>query len=166
MQYEILLYDKNGSVISRHSEKTSIMPNSITPIFVSAILTGESKVAGASFRFVNESVFVPKPNDAAFSVSDIATHVPERGAPRVSATVRNIGSETVPEVDFVVIVYDEGGVAIAASRTFETYVNPNEERHLEFSWIHPFTLRRDTCPGGTCLQQVKKIEIIPVIRRW
>ena len=42
VQYEIVLYDATGSVVERSSQKTLIMENSITPIFVPYILSGKS----------------------------------------------------------------------------------------------------------------------------
>ena len=166
VQYEILLYDEEGSVISRASEKTTIMPNGITPIFVSAILTGESKVATASFRFTEEPRFVLQPNDSTFTVSDIQIETPKNDNPQVRATVKYTGQQVLPEVDFVAVVYDVKDVAIAAARTFEQYLAPDEQRALQFSWVRPFTLRKDTCAGGICVQPVQRVEIIPVIQRW
>ena len=81
-------------------------------------------------------------------------------------TAVNVGAALVREVDFVAIIYDEEGVAIAASRTFEEDVRPEERREIQFTWVHPLTLRKGVCPGGQCIKQVERVEIIPIVRVW
>ena len=170
VQYEIVLYDNRQSIITRASQRTLIMPNGVTPIFVPHILTGASAVASASFRFTEEPRFVPRPEPHRFTVSDITTDIRDNTPPRVSAVVRNDGDVTAEGSDFVVIVYDEDGVAIAASRTFEEYIPPGESRRIQFTWVYPFVLRAGRCAGARtdereCLRKVKRVEIIPVMAR-
>lgn len=166
VQFEIELYNAASTLIGRVSQTTSIMPNSITPIFVPHIVVDQQEVASTSFRFVKEPVFREQPYPYGFEVKDIYREIEEKEAPYIRATAVNTGERRVREADFVIILYDEEGVAIAASRTFEKNIQPREERVLQFSWIHPLKLRKGQCPGGQCEKQVEKIEIIPIIRAW
>ena len=170
VQYEIVLYDKERSIITRASKKTAIMPNGVTPIFVPHILTGKSTVATASFRFTEEPRFVRYDGAYNFTFSDIRTDVRDNMSPRVDAVVTNAGDTTAAAANFIVIVYDEDGVAIAASRTFEEYMEPGESRRIQFTWVYPFVLRAGRCAGARtdereCLRKVKRVEIIPVMAR-
>lgn len=163
VQFEIVLYDADGSVITRASQNTPIMPNGVTPIFVPHVVTGEREAVSATFRFIGEPVFVPHSGSYRFSFSDTSVDASDGSFPRVSALVTNTGDRAVREVDFVVVVYDEDAVAIAASRTFERDMQPGETRALQYTWVRPFELRRGLCPGGLCVREVKQVEIIPVV---
>ena len=166
VQFEIELYDVSSTLIGRISQVTPIMPNGITPIFVPHIVVGKQEVASASFRFVTEPVFEEQPYPYGFEIKDMHKNIEEDAAPYVRATVVNTGEKAVKEADFVVILYDKEGTAIAASRTFETKIQPREERLIQFSWINPLTLRKGECPGGQCKKEIERIEIIPIIRTW
>ena len=165
VQYEVVLYDSRGSVVNRVSEHTPIMPGSVTPVFVPQIATGKSTAASASFRFVEDPVFADYPRPYSFDVSDLTVESSLDLSPRVSAMVQNIGSSMVSEVEFVAIVYDEDNISIAASRTFEKYIEPGESRLIQFTWVYPFFLRRVRCPEGVCERKVKRVEVLPVVVR-
>ena len=166
VQFEVELYDSSGALIGRASKKTPIMPNGITPIFVPHILTGRQETATASFRFVEEPKFAEQPYPYGFDIKNIYRETEEGSTPYIRADAINVGASTVRETDFVVILYDEEGTAVAASRTFEENIRPEEKRVIQFTWAHPITLRKGVCPGGQCVKQVERIEIIPVIREW
>ena len=165
-QFEIELYDIASTLIGRISQVTPIMPNGITPIFIPHIVVDQQEVASASFRFIRRPTFKEQPYPYGFEIKNIQKKIEEGTAPYVRATAVNTGEKAVRETDFVIILYDEEGTAIAASRTFEKDIRPKEERVLQFSWVNPLTLRKGQCPGGQCEKQVEKIEIIPIIRVW
>lgn len=166
VQFEIELYDAASTLIGRVSQVTPIMPNGITPIFVPHIVVGQQKVASASFRFVKEPALKEQPYPYGFEIKDIYKDIKEGAAPYVRATAVNTGERSVKEADFVIILYDENGTAVAASRTFEKEIQPKEKRILQFSWIEPLTLQKGRCPGGQCEKQIERVEIIPIIRAW
>ena len=164
VQYEIVLYDAEQSIVTRASKRTPIMANSVTPVFVPHILTGKAAVATASFRFTEEPVFARRPAPHAFTFSDITLESERNESPRARAVVRNGGTETVASSYFVAIVFDEDGTAVAASRTFEEYIAPGESRILQFTWVYPFVLRTGVCADGyECLRKADTVKIFPVI---
>ncbi|MCY4576834.1 MAG: hypothetical protein OXB96_00145 [Candidatus Kaiserbacteria bacterium] len=166
VQYEIELYDVLNTLIGRVSEITPIMPNGITPVFIPHILTGQQEVATASFRFVREPSFEEQPYPYGFEIKDIYKDITGDASPYVRATAVNTTAVAVPKVAFVIILYDEDGVAIAASQTVEEDVRSGEERVIQFSWTFPFSLRKGPCPGGQCVKQVGRVEIVPIILEW
>ena len=163
VQFEIQLRDGNNDIITRASQKSVISENGVTPIFVPHIITKARVPARAEFRFTEEPVFRVRDSAYMFDVTDVTVSAREGVSPTVSAIATNVGPEAVREVDFVVIVYDDDDNAIAASRTFERYIAPGGRRELRYSWVHPFDLRRGSCPGGLCVKDVKRVEIIPVV---
>ena len=164
VQFEIVLYDANNKSIDRTSCRTPIMPNGVTAVFVPYIPTYEREATSATFRFAEEPVFSQYSDSLPnFTFSDIEIAVFERGDPSVSVLATNAGEQSADEVDFVVILYDEDDVAVASSRTFERFFAPGESRRLQFTWVHPIVLRKGACPGGLCIRQVKRAEIIPVL---
>lgn len=68
VQFEFEVYDGNNKRISRASEKTTIMPNGVTPVFAPRILTGKRKAETASFRFVDDPVFSRVPGPYVYKV--------------------------------------------------------------------------------------------------
>ena len=166
VQFEIELYDAERALIGRVSQKTTIMPNSNTPIFVPHILTGQREAASASFRFVKEPMFAEQLYPYGFELLDVQREIEEDEPPYVRATVKHVGEFAVRETDFVIILYDEEGTAIAASRTTEKDMRPEEERIIQFTWVHPLTLRKGLCPGGLCEKEVERVEVVPIIREW
>ena len=167
VQFEFELYDAFNTLIGRVSQITSIMPNGITPVFVPHILTGKQKVATTSFRFVKEPQFEEQPYPShGFEIKNVYRETENNTSPHVRAIAVNVGKSMVRKVDFVVVLFDEEGAAVAASRTFEKDMRPGEERVIQFSWVHPPELRKGKCPGGLCVKQVERVEITPVIRVW
>ena len=166
VQYEIELYDRGNRSITRTSKKTTIMPNGITPIFVPHIVTGERQATSASFRFTEKPSMVPQPNTYDIDITDVRLDTPEKTPPYIYAVATNNGKTAVKRVDLVVVIYDEDGIAIAASKTFEKNIKPQEARAIQYSWVHPFTLRKGECPGGYCRKEVGRAEIIPIITEW
>ena len=166
VQFEFELYDENNKRITRASDRTIIMPNGITPVFVPRILTGMRAATSASFRFVKDPEFKKVPRSYGFNVSDVFFEVLEDKPPYVRALARNVSDFIVEKVDFVVILYDEGGAAVTASRTFEENMDPQETRTLQYSWVQPLRLRDDECPEGTCKKKIERVEIVPVVLEW
>ena len=166
VQFEFEIYDDANTLIGRVSQLTPVMPNGITPVFIPHIVTGEQKATITSFRFVREPQFIEQPYPYGFEIKDIYRETDADKSPYVRATAVNVGKSMVREVDFVIVLFDEEGTAVAVSRTFEKDVYPNEERVIQFSWVHPLALRKGKCPGGLCVKQVERIEITPIIRAW
>ena len=166
VQFEFELYNAAGTLIGRVSKTTPIMPNGITPVFIPHIVTGKQEAAVTSFRFVREPKFAKQPYEYGLDIQDVYRRVGEGEEPYVRATAVNVGTKMVRAADFVALLYDEEGTAVAASNTFAERIKPGERREIQYTWPNPLTLRKGTCPGGQCIKQVERVEIIPVIRTW
>ncbi|MDE0243482.1 MAG: FxLYD domain-containing protein [Candidatus Kaiserbacteria bacterium] len=160
VQFEIEVYDRNNDSITRASRRTPIMPGGVTPVFVPHIITKERSVSHATFRFVSNPKFAvhQNPYDIIFSNIDL-----DANEPSVSAVATNRGSQSLREVEFVVILYDADNVAVAASTTVHSHIRPGESRNLAYTWVHPISLRQGPCPGGTCYRPIERVEIIPIV---
>lgn len=166
IQYEFVFYDIRGTAITRASQRTQILPGGITPIFVPHVLVGEREIAYSSFRFVTDPqrafrrITTPKPT---FSFGKVDIHSDTTTSPYATTTVRNTSTEIVREVEFIIILYDRENRAVAASRTFERDIAPQETRELYYTWVNPFVLEEKvSCPGGLCDNEVVRAELLPI----
>jgi len=57
--------------------------------------------------------------------------------PHLSATIKNDSLFTIPEVSVVVLLYDEKGNALSASRTYLDELTPEESEDINFTWPEP-----------------------------
>ncbi|KKS03801.1 MAG: hypothetical protein UU58_C0015G0009, partial [Candidatus Nomurabacteria bacterium GW2011_GWA2_41_25] len=60
-------------------------------------------------------------------------------SPRLSATIKNNSLFTIPNVSVVVILYDNSGNALSASRTYLSRLAPLENADINFTWPEPLT---------------------------
>ena len=160
VQFEIEVYDEEGESITRASRRTPIMPGGVTPVFVPHIVTKEREVSRATFRFVTPPVFEKYNNPYKLSFSNVRLDAEK---PSVDAVATNTGRSRLREVEFIVILYDADNVAVAASSTVHSHIDPGESRNLAYTWVHPITLRQGQCPGGICFRAIERVEIIPIV---
>ncbi len=149
ISYIFKLYDTDGVVIARRTGTTFLPPKKISPIFEGAVDTGQRTAVRVTFEFTTDPVWekysAKEPairiSSQVFSSEDIA--------PRLEVDATNLSPARITHADFVAIIYDEKGNAIAFGRTAEDTMAKAETRHLTFTWREPFP------------SPVSKIEIIP-----
>lgn len=157
IQYEFTFFDEKGNLVRRASDFTAVMPG-ITAVFVPHVVAGVRKISGASFRFVNPVQLIPLNSKLDFEFSN-----KNIGDKTVSVTVQNTSNLSLINMDFVAIVYDELGVAIAASRSFKENILAGESFDLVFTWPNEFSLtEKKPCLDGGCFYEPVRLEIIPV----
>ena len=167
IQYEFMFYDESGIAVNRSSSFTTISSGGITPVFVPHVLSEERVISNVTFRFVGDPLqyLIPTNDDHSFLTRSIDIEAGEGKQPRVVGLVENISTVVVPEVEFVLILYDQENTAVAASRTFERNMFPNEKRELLYTWVNPFVLNKVPCAGGLCSNSITRGEIIPIVTK-
>ncbi len=150
VSYTFSLYDSQNILIAERQGTTFIMPGGVTPIFESAIDTGNRIVAHTYFEFTDPLVW-KKMQDTASAISidnkqiaDVST------APRVTAQALNTSVNDIVGPSFVAIVFDPSGNAFAASQTSVTRFVAGTSALLTFTWPEPF--------GSS----VGRVDIVPV----
>ena len=151
VSYLFKLYDTDNILVAERSGSTFIMPGRTTPIFQSAIDTGNRRVARAFFAFTEDPVW-EQMRDAArpIAVSEIAS-TDIVSAPRVSALVRNTDITPIFDISFVATVFDTAGNAYASSATHLSRLGPDETERIVFTWPDPFP------------SLVGRIDVIPLV---
>lgn len=151
ISYLFKLYDEDGVVIAKREGTAAFPPKKISPIFEGAIDTGQRTAVRVTFEFTADQVWEkyskPQPN---ISLTDkVATSTDS--IPRLDVYAENLSSERIPHVDFIAIMYDEKGNAMAFSRTAINKMERNAPQDLVFTWREPFP------------SPVSKIEVIPEV---
>ncbi|MDD4989404.1 MAG: hypothetical protein PHV42_03190 [Candidatus Pacebacteria bacterium] len=151
ISYLFKLYDEDGVIIAKREGTTYLPPKKISPIFEGAIDTGQRTAVRVTFEFTEdyawEKYSTKEPNVSL--TNKVATST--ESVPRLDVRAENLSSARIPHVDFIAVIYDEKGNAMAFSSTAVDKMDPNMPQNLVFTWREPF------------LSPVSKIEVIPRI---
>ena len=141
IKYRFRFADKDNIYIGKREGEISIPPAGKFAVFESAIDLGYSAPVYTSFEFTEIPIWVnvlpEKINQLKILVGDIKLEN-EEDSPIVSTTLKNKSLFTVPELNVVLILYDDLGNAISASRTYLESLKGEEQVDINFTWPLPF----------------------------
>ena len=150
--YEFSFYDEDNLFITRKEGVTFIEPNSTSYIMEANINVGNRVPVRTTFRFTEDARF-EKPLS---SVTALSVEVRDKryaetpNGTRIQATVKNLSVESIIDpVEFIALLVDGEGNAIAGSKTFLDGLAGDEAKTIYFSWPAVFST------------PVSSIEIIP-----
>lgn len=141
--YTFTLYDEAGKPIKEVKGNTFIPPASQFAVFESQVRTGERVPARVRFSWDNDenNIITFEKNKVNINSLPIDVSLWKRetvlDTERLTVHVANNALLTVPESDYIVIVYDENDEPIAASKTRAT-LDPRSDKVLFFSWPYQF----------------------------
>ena len=135
--YRFKLYDDRNILVADREGVAYIMPGTITPVYTGAIETGNRIVARTFFEFTAPLVWERLADSS--RLIEITGRKIENATtePRVSALAENTDVKEIRDVEFVAVVFDTVGNAIASSRTTVTIMEPGERYDLVFTWPDP-----------------------------
>ncbi len=140
INYRFRFADKDNIYIGKRDGETFIPASGKFAIFEAGIGVGNSIPVYTTFEFTEMPTWnkVPedKINQLRVLVSDIKLEN-QNISPRLSATIKNDSLFVIPEVGVVVILYDEKGNAISASRTYLDVLAEEESKEINFTWPEP-----------------------------
>jgi len=140
IKYSFRFADSNNIYIGKRDGETFVLPGSKFAIFEPGIGFGNSIPVYTTFKFTETPIWnvvsEDKLKQLKILVSDIKLE-DQNTSPRLSAVVRNDSFFIIPEVDAVVILYDEKGNAVSASSTFLDVLGANESKNINFTWPEP-----------------------------
>ncbi len=136
--YSFSLYDRDGTVITTRSGKTSIPAGKRFAIFESALAVKERVPVKATFEFTALPQWVRAEGQTLARVES-STIFNEGTFPRVEASIKNIGRSILRNLEAVAIVYNSEGNAIAFSRTTIDQVSPDDVEDIAFTWQEKFS---------------------------
>jgi hypothetical protein len=153
VNYSFRFADADNIYIGKRDGSTPIPPAGRFAIFEPAIDTGNSVPVYTTLELLAEPKWTQveerKLAQLKILIRDIR-FFGESVRPELSATVYNSSLFTIPDVSFVVILYDSGGNALATSSTYLEKLGKEENRTISFTWPAPI-------PG-----EVVAREIIPI----
>ena len=142
ISYRFRFADKDNIYIGKRDGETFIPPQGRFAIFEPAIDVGNSIPVYTTFEFTETPNWIQvsqkKVDQLKVFVSNIKLQN-ESTEPKLSAVVTNNSLFKIPEISFVVILYDALGNAISASHTYLPVLAGNEIADINFTWREPFT---------------------------
>lgn len=140
VSYRFRFYDDRNVIIAEREGVSYVMPEGVTPIYEGSIETGNRAVARTFFEFMAPLVWQRAGNAIEhISVNGKAISGANQ-EPRVIAVAQNSDVRALKDVEFVAVVFDTQGNAIAASRTILPRMEPGEKYDLSFTWPNPFSV--------------------------
>ena len=148
VRYTFSLFDEAGLIISRQG-MTILPPDGLYPIFEGQLETGR-RVPTRTFIEL-EPVELWQPSTVGrelFTVVDRSLSDADT-RPSLRSLFRNNGLEEVKEVEVVATIFDSGGTALAASRTFVDNFAPRTDTEIFFTWPEPIATTVRSCEVPT-----------------
>jgi Mg-chelatase subunit ChlD len=144
--YTFRFFDAEGKQVAERTGTTFIPRGKTFAVFEGGIqLSDENPPRRAIFAF-NEPVIWTRTTaqDPDLTVTNKAL-TREETAPRVDASVTNNTLDRVENIEFVAVVFDGAGNAIAASKTFVPSLERGESKGIVFTWPQPFETKSFVC---------------------
>lgn len=153
IKYKFRFADKNNIYVGKREGETFVPPKGKFVVFEPAIDVGNSIPVYTTFEFTEVPNWVQVSREeigqSKILVSDIKLEN-ENSEPKLTANIKNNSLLRIPDVSFVVILYDALGNALSASHTFIPVLKGEENASINFTWREPF------------LSPVVQKEIIPM----
>jgi len=149
VNYRFRLFDDKNVLVADREGTTFIMPGGVTPVFSTAIPTGNREATHAFFNFTSGMQW-QKTADTAKAVLVANKKIEDVGTmPRLSADVKNTTVSPMRELSFIAAVFDPQGNAFASSATVVPFLGPGDTTKIVFTWPQAFP------------QQVGRVDVIP-----
>lgn len=160
INYRFRFSDKNNVFIGKREGQTFIPASGKFAIFEPGIGVGNSIPVYTTFEFTEIPVWTTvseeKLKQLNLSIYDIKLENQDT-SPHLSAIIKNDSLYTIPEVGVVVILYDEKGNAISASRTYIDVLSSGENKNIDFTWPQPI-------PGNVITKEIIPIYDISLVK--
>lgn len=142
--YRFRFADKDNVYIGKREGETYVPPKGKFAVFEPAIDVGNSIPVYTTFEFTENPVWISVSKEQIEQlkvfVSDIKLEN-ESTEPKLTATVRNSSLYRIPEISFVVILYDAMGNAINASHTYLDVLLAEQKSDISFTWREPIEIK-------------------------
>ena len=144
-KYRFGIYDTNNKLITTIEGETSIPKGKKFAVFETGIVLKNQKPKTADFQFTN---FAPWEKDERKDLDVTVNHSTLLFAsttPRITGSITNNSTETIPQVELVVLVLDNNENVVAASRSFVDSLVKKVTQDFVFTWPKPFNLGVEAC---------------------
>ncbi|MFA6524441.1 MAG: hypothetical protein WC264_01805 [Candidatus Paceibacterota bacterium] len=141
ISYRFRFADKDNVYIGKREGTTYVPPSGKFAVFEPAIDIGNSIPVYTSFEFTEIPVWIQVSQDKIDQLKVLVSNIKlnnETTSPILSATLKNSSLFQIPEVNVVVILYDEEGNVVNSSRTYLDTLFGEESKEITFTWPEPF----------------------------
>lgn len=152
IKYKFRFSDENNVFIGKREGETFIPPRGKFVVFEPAVDLGNSIPVFTTFEFTEKPVWIKVPtekiNQLNILFSDLSLEG-EESKPKFSANVFNDSFFTIPDINFIAILYNDKENAISASSTYIPKFKGKEKININFTWPKPFlskTIKREIIP--------------------
>jgi hypothetical protein len=142
ISYRFRFADKDNIYIGKREGETYVPPKGKFAVFEPAVDVGNSIPIYTTFEFTEEPIWVQVSKEEISQLKVFVSNInltDETTEPKLTATVKNDSLYRIPEVSFVVILYDALGNAVSASHTYLDVLQGGETANLNFTWREPIT---------------------------
>ena len=148
VNYKFTLSDDDG-LIEESSGTTVLPPDSVYPIFLGRIQTGERVPTQTQIDLEYVDLWVPGTvGRGQFTVVDRKLEDADV-RPRLEATIVNNALTEAKDVEIVATIFDARGNSLTSSRTFVEYFPPQAEEQVVFTWPEPIAKTVRSCEVPT-----------------
>lgn len=147
--YIFKLFDSENILVTERRGVTYISPNNAFVVFEGGIVTGERVPAKTFFEFRGEPEWFELNNPAISLVIENRILSDTNSSPKLDATLKNISTEDIKDIEIMAIIFDTNDNAITSSRTIVELLPKNSAQDIAFTWPKPFS------------SSVGRVEIIP-----
>ena len=142
ISYRFRFADANNVYIGKREGTTSIPPSGNFAVFEPGIDIGNSTPVYVTFEFTQTPVWLQVPQTKIDQLKVLVSNIQltnETTSPNLSATLKNNSLYTIPDVNVIAILYDKGGNAVSASRTYLNQLDSLGSTDINFTWPEPFS---------------------------
>lgn len=145
VSYAFSLFDSRGVLLAKREGVASVPANRKIAIFEGNINIKSGVPVRTVFAFQNNIVW-QKPKNEPIKISVKNSNLSKADvSPRVDAVLSNESFIDARNVQAVVIVSDEKGNALGASKTFVDYIPKTSDVPIVFTWPEPFDAEVGLC---------------------
>ncbi len=150
INYRFRFADKDNIYIGKREGSTFVPPSGKFAVFEPAIDIGNSIPVYVTFEFTETPLWIKVPEEKVNQLKVFASDIKlenETNAPRLSATIKNNSLFSIPAINVVAILYDAGGNALSASRTYLDSLMGEGSADVTFTWPEPL-------PSGIVVKEI------------
>jgi hypothetical protein len=131
--YAFYFFDENNSLVKEQDGVTDLPPVTVIPIIVPNVSVGNRTVASVKFAFSEKPIWYKVTISKLPSIFISQQHLAP-DASRLSATLSNQTLLDAKNLTVEAVLFDEAGVARAASKSYVAAVSARSTQQVEFTW--------------------------------
>lgn len=143
--YEFQIFDTNNTLVKTIQGETSIPKNKKFAVFETGVVIKSAKPKSADFKFLSFGPWEKDTSKEPDISMDYSTLLFPTTTPRITGTISNNSTQSLDQVELVVLVQDNNENVVAAGRSFVDNLYQKTSQDFVFTWPKPFNLGVEAC---------------------